>query len=1005
MSHNLKIYFLFALCSFFIWVFFRSFVIKIVYLWATGYFIWFHLHSKHLGTFTSINSAEPFLVDPTVFRKRSQNLLKSRFLLRQALCPGYPEISEEIEFILEIFMEKYVKKWSSLIIGEPTIPNSIEDHFRKCIHTLFLSVETVDFADVLIKKILPLLTKHLRLFIEAEQLVVGHKAVSFTDHSELSKEIAAKYNNGSLHKAILLSGNPMVAQKKYLRNWTIQVLSIILPNYYQTSPLVISLITEIIINAALLPLISYVSDPDFFNYLIIQGSGSIIERRRKIRRLKHAIRKLSSNSQIGARRLGLKDSQHAFDQYIREIRRISNISDARRLRSELLVQRRQLDQHTPFSSELQQYHERLRVAINTTEKRISVLSGFPFQRRQSALVEQAQSLQQILSDSAAVSCFLEFMERRHRSHLLHFWLVVEGLKESQDDPLNAHIMAPFSDIFSDYTDFTAIAKSYIKRNENPFEIPDSLVNSVYSFISQPENNLSSELWIEARNAMLAAQEHVFNIMHNDDYLEFVNSDIYYRFLAQDVISDQKSLTSSTAYSPINDTLDNPPNSSRQASIKSISSSSKSFNSSASVPLSMPSLRKDTTLNDVDLEDTISSDEEEVLFASPGDLQLSEAIEELHADIQEFENQLHALSTMMKKAELISDQKQFKSLSKSYQAIEKAVNRKKRQVDQYLSQEEDSKLYNRSRVSIDSYKLCKDENEQEYAVYTIRIERLEGDIIRSGWMVARRYREFAELHKQLKQMFPQVRSLKFPNKTVIPSITKSILEYRKTALEEYSQAIFQMPDVCDSKILRMFLSQQNVTAPQMFNPKIVGERWKRSLETLGFEVNGSFKLSQADSTSSFSAPICEFLIELFSPNNDIKQQWMPKKAYISILEQLFGGALEKRIRTQMHQWVNQERIYQKVHQLRHELSGIKKPGRSAAGSSRARKPAYADRNQLKAEAGIMLASMFPGYTPDIAVKRIFRILQNQTLNAHIIYTLLDEALEGLKQHKEDSATKP
>lgn len=988
---------------FILWILAHSFFVKIIYLWASGCLLWYCLETRTIENKNNLGTSEPFLVNPAIFQKRARQLALSKLLLRQPLYPGIPEISEEIESIISHFMQKYIKVWSYQIIPEPTISNSIESHLRKCLMVLLSRVDEIDLADVLVKTVLPLITKHLRLFVEAEQLVVGNKAVSFTDHSELSREVAAKYDHGRLHEAVLLSGNPMVAQKRYLRNWTTQVLSIILPNYYETSPLVLSLVTEVIINTTLLPLVSYISDPDFFNYLIIQASGSIIQRRRKIRRLKRAIRKQSNHFQVGARRLRLKDSQHSFEQYIHEIKKISNISDARRLRSELMVQRRQLEQTEAFDFEFKQYRERLQIAIITAEKRISLLSGTPFQHKEAVLFEQVQSLLQILSDSAAVSCFLEFMERKNRSRYLHFWLVVEGLKESQDDPLNAHMIAPFSDIVSDHTDFTAIVKSYFESVDNPLDIPKPLTNTINKFVNQSKDNLNPDLWVEARNAMLMAQEHVFDIMQNSDYSEFVNSEIYYRFLAQDVVSDHKSTNSSATFSRLEELGENIPAISKQPSYLSISSSSKSINSSPSPSIQLSvssSISRDKNLSPLDLEldDPTYSDEEEVLFAPPGDLQLSESIDELNNNIEELKAQLNAINTLIKKAELVADQKQLKSLTKNHQEIEKAIHRKERQRDQYMSQEEDSKLFNRSRVSIDSFKISKEENTPDFAVYTIRIERLENGHVRSGWMVARRYREFAELHKQLKQTYPGVRSLKFPQKSIITSLNKNVLEYRRGALEEYLQSLFRMPEVCDSKMLRMFLSQQNITAPQMFNPKEVGKKWKQLLEVLGFEVNNSFNASNVNTNSSFSGPISEFLVELFSPNDDAKQQWLPKKTYISILEQLFGGALEKRIRLQLFQLFTPEKIYRKLREFRRGLEGKSNHDHSKdRRHSRARKPAYADRNQLKAEAGILLASMFPGYTPDIAVKRIFRILQNQSLNAHVIYTLLDEILLALKKH--------
>ncbi|EEB09047.1 sorting nexin Snx12 [Schizosaccharomyces japonicus yFS275] len=978
------------------------FLSKVVCAWLAAWLVWQYFCFFPNSIDHTIRTMPPLCTRSDVFKREGTELKQLNTLIRSPLFEMSPEASDEMDLILAMLIQKFVSSWSMQLMPEKAISNIVEEMIRDLLSNVINRLSTVDPADLLVRHWLPLLTDHLRLYVEAEELVVGRKAVSFTDPLELSRKVAARYNHGRLHQAVSLSGNPIVAQKKYLRQWINSMLSILLPEYSNLSPLALTFAIELIVGKIMLPLVAHFSNPDFFNLLIIRASGTILQRRRKIRRLKHAIRKMSTHSQVGQHKLGLKDTQHAFDQYIREIKRISNISDARRLRTELLVQMKQLDQSIPFSSELTQYCERLKLAVRAVEKRITTLSGAPIQQKISTLSEQIHSLMNVLNDPAGVSCFIEFMESKNQSQLVHFWLVIEGLKTSQDDPLNAYVLAPFSDIASDHDDFATIYEKYFTDEKlGHLNIPKALSEPIRLFINCPVNNLPNDKWVEARNAMLMIQNAVYITMERDYFNEFKNSEIYYRFLAQDVVSEHKSSFHPNPVTPIQLC-------SHQTSIHSVSSSSKSLQSWPSQSVSVQSLlnKQPTNIGPEDDDEAPFSDEEEVMYAPPGDLQISESIEALDTDLQELREQFRVLKTLLNKAEITADVKQQEILSKGYRSLEQIIHRKERQRAQYLSQEEDSKLYNRTRITIDNYKQSRDDDGNEFAVYVMRVERIENGDVSSGWVVARRYREFNELHKQLKRECPQVGLLKFPQKTIISSpLSTQTLEFRRKALEQYLRSILEIAEVCDGKTFRVFLSQQNLTVPKLHDTKDIKIRWKAMFEVLGFDMSSASSAASEESSSPFARYICEFFVELFGLNDPTKTQWMPMKTCMLMLEQLFGGTLEKKVRERIYQSIRPERLLEWLQKVRKKIcspSGLSKTNNSdGEGEGNA---SYADKFQLKAEASFMLASMFPGYTPDVAAKKIFRVIQNQTLNTHIVFVTLDAILNGLLDGRQPQVKK-
>lgn len=116
------------------------------------------------------------------------------------------------------------------------------------------------------------------------------------------------------------------------------------------------------------------------------------------------------------------------------------------------------------------------------------------------------------------------------------------------------------------------------------------------------------------------------------------------------------------------------------------------------------------------------------------------------------------------------------------------------------------------MSIASSTIGSDES-GEFALYVIEIQQLgaDGNYV-SGWIVARRYSEFFSLHQKLKDQYPLVKHLEFPAKWPLLRLQKSFVEARRTNLERYLRRLVEDKDICKSKELRAFLSQQNVYVP-------------------------------------------------------------------------------------------------------------------------------------------------------------------------------------------------
>lgn len=155
---------------------------------------------------------------------------------------------------------------------------------------------------------------------------------------------------------------------------------------------------------------------------------------------------------------------------------------------------------------------------------------------------------------------------------------------------------------------------------------------------------------------------------------------------------------------------------------------------------------------------------------------------------------------------------MKVLLKSKTGVQKDIAFKELQKQQYIVQESDNSLFGKSKVSILSI-VHENEKGKQFVMYIIEVQKFsteEPNVVKAGWVVARRYSQFHRLHGYLKRRYPQVSSLNFPQKSilVLKFQQKNITENRRHQLEAYLGALIEIPEVCSDMAFRSFLSSEN-----------------------------------------------------------------------------------------------------------------------------------------------------------------------------------------------------
>jgi sorting nexin-25 len=144
---------------------------------------------------------------------------------------------------------------------------------------------------------------------------------------------------------------------------------------------------------------------------------------------------------------------------------------------------------------------------------------------------------------------------------------------------------------------------------------------------------------------------------------------------------------------------------------------------------------------------------------------------------------------------------------------------------------------------------------------------------------------------------------------------------------------------------------------------------------------------------FIKPICDLFLEAFELNRG--NNWLRGRAVVVVLHQLLGGTIERKVRDGARGLTQDDSLLRYLALARDTMwpGGVlrKVPPRSSV-----------DRLKSRAEATVVLATLIPDLAGNVvgranaqaAARRIFATLNNQPLNTHLVFTMLDEIVQVL-----------
>lgn len=1013
-------------------------------------------------------------------------------------------ISETLDELMTLIMKQFVDGWYRQISNSTVFQESITIELKQVIRNLVDRLVRIDFAKLLVSRLIPILHEHFQHYVKAEEAVRIKTNINKIDSAEYQIAVALQYDRGKIHPGVTTSSAalPNSNEKKYLRTRISQLLPYLLSENERNNEIVLTFVTEILACTILTSIFQMVGEGDFYNMLIVKLIGDNLKHRDQVKQLRAAleehtqlVHKSAKSTDYDPRyTITAEMDTFEFRDVIKSIDSLISPQEIKQIESYIVFQLKNTSKIMSSETAKKTSIKRLQTVRSKLKERYTKVRS----ENDESTTEVVDNLQlsDIINSPSALRTFSEYLNYKDRLYTLQCWKAIDDIKAPLEDSVigeDGETNLSLSLEFSTIDDISNMYTLYFDKPELP--IDDEMRSLIKSLVCENGKSHSLDLYQSCRRVLFKLQKDIFQNIEEGDFQSFKKSSFFSKLVNLDALSKVSEPPLNTPEPIFEDTfLDSTIDSGLEHVSPDVFRAVENaftqimqhredkgdgyvFEKSAGMeeenPVLTINMKKSlfgetsslfgTESNDTysknnrhsklfdDLSEESGTDSDSIVFdsdsalqdsgtldegrensssqiylAGPGNLSLAEEIANLTVEIDKLNEQLVILEPLLKKAELTHNIGELKILRKSKLSLDREINAKELQKQQYIVQENDNSLYGKSRLTIQSY-ISGNENGKEFILYIVEVQKLSNDdpsVVSAGWIVARRFSQFFKLHEYLKLRYGEVGAIKFPKRTVLvlKFQQRQLVDLRKAALEEYLQALVKIPQVCSNRAFRSFLSSENFylsknesTAKNnietvanklyngissRFNPvKPMAERANEAMlenlhdmqqELRQFDEVGSHLSSNKD---VFVKPICDLLIAVFRLNNT--QSWLRGRALIVILQQIFGTTIEKKVTEQVNlQLRTEESVLDLVIWLKNTLfhnGKFRDPPiiRTLLQQS-------ATRDEAKVLLGVFMnetcSKIFGTSNTNSASTRLFDMLQNDYLNRHLILEIFDQLID-------------
>lgn len=502
--------------------------------------------SRSRRGFTTLSAPDntyPALLHPLRWRSETALLQRSRLYRPLQLYDKSFVVAQALDSLLGLALRDFVSSWYRNITRSPVFVNEVDRNVRVALREIRDRILNEDMVNVVVSRVVPLITTHLRDFDQAERAVRGRSLNrNVTESEELELAIAAKYKDGKLHPAAALAySDTKTIQQDHLRKLLVRILPDVLSPGMMASRATLVLVKEIVACAVLFPIMQMLSDPDTWNQIVEAYGRTTLQDRKTVRRMRAALDQHASpvpKSRLDQElpRLVPGDGERAFERFVRAIRKTKNLSDARRFRN---IVASQIQRESTDDGQDAIYLRRLEMAKRVLDQKIEKLNQNgsvppaatrPDSRPVLVVKLHEWTLVEIMHTATGLSYFMEYMDRLHRMSLVQFWVVVDGLRNPLEDDFGDenNSSSPENWTDTDRMDIAQISEKYLLKAE--LNIAQESKDAIKAFLAAGRK-AAPQQYQAARTATLTAQSAVLEELETKHLSNFRKSDLYYKFLA------------------------------------------------------------------------------------------------------------------------------------------------------------------------------------------------------------------------------------------------------------------------------------------------------------------------------------------------------------------------------------------------------------------------------------------------------------------------------------------
>lgn len=386
---------------------------------------------------------------------------------RQPIFPNNPEVSHEVELIIDSIVRDFVASWYQSISSDPQSP--FLEELKSVLYTVFINLETavskVDLPEFAVLKVLPLVTKHFKAFRVAREKVASRLLLkSSPSEGDVSFAVAVEFGRYyRVHPAISLGSEPLgVSLERYSREKALFILQRTLNDAELSSKFVQILGREILCCNVICPMLQRFVNADFWNDTVESVATTILRERTQVKEIRRVLstqldapkfdierRSLSQLESVDfPMNISIETNSKGFEKFLKCINSESTEQSLRAIKFSVLSQLLNLGQAKKAGKEEQLFKSRLLLSLNLLESRLEYLrkgsSEAPVLLNELASTQidafkrflSSMSIDDVLSDEFCCNVFYEFLKENNKKGecCLKFWMRIDEFKNPLEDP-------------------------------------------------------------------------------------------------------------------------------------------------------------------------------------------------------------------------------------------------------------------------------------------------------------------------------------------------------------------------------------------------------------------------------------------------------------------------------------------------------------------------------------------------------------------------------------------